>query len=114
MKDLTIKEFEVMLCSIGYLPPRNEDELSFFFQMNEGHRSCLENRHVDIDAILSGRCRVESDFDNHISLSMDQCTMVAEGINNVYSMAARNYENLPKDILDKMRNQHIQHNDAKD
>lgn len=40
--------------------------------------------------------------------------MVAEDITNVYTMAARNYENLPKDILDKMRNQHIQHDDAKD
>lgn len=32
--------------------------------------------------------------------------MVAEDENHEYSMAARNYGRLPKDILAKMRNQH--------
>lgn len=27
MKDLTIEEWDVLLCSTGYLPPRNEEEL---------------------------------------------------------------------------------------
>lgn len=114
MKDLSIKEFEVMLCSTGYLPPRNEDELSFFFQMYEGRQSCLENRHVDIDAILFGRCRVESDLASPVTPFMNQCEMVAESKNYEYSMAARNYENLPKEILEKMRKQHIQQDDGKD
>lgn len=47
-------DFETMLCSTGYLPPRTEDELIFFNQMYEGHQSSIADRHVDVDAIVSG------------------------------------------------------------
>lgn len=47
-------EFETMLCSTGYLPPRTEDELIFFNQMHEGHQSRIADRHVDVDAIVNG------------------------------------------------------------
>lgn len=114
MKDLSIEDFEVLLCSTGCLPPRNEDELSFFCEMYEGRQSCLENRHVDIDAILSGRCRMEPEFDLYETTSIHQDTMVAESDYVRYSMAARNFEKLPKEVLDKMRKQHNQYDDGKD
>ncbi|UKK72331.1 hypothetical protein L6467_00265 [Segatella bryantii] len=105
MKDLSIEELEVMLCSTGYLPPRCEDELMFFNQMYEDYKSHLENRHVDVDSIINGTCRIESDFSYDIGYSDEMSTMVAEDDSH-YSMAARNYSKLPKDILDKMKKQH--------
>lgn len=106
MKVLTIEEWDVLLCSMGYLPPRNEDELSFFDEMYEGYKSRIENRHVDVDMILKGACHVVTDYryveNNHV---LNQAK-VAEDIKHEYSMAARNFDKLPKDILDKMRRQH--------
>lgn len=106
MKDLTIEEFETMLCSTGYLPPRTENELIFFNQMYEGYQSRIADRHVDVDAIASGACRVVSIREYDIDIDEDSNTMVAEGFCDSYSMAARNYDKLPKEILDKMKKQH--------
>ena len=58
MKDLSIEELEVLLCSTGYLPPRNEDELSFFSEMYCDYQSHLEDRHVNVDTILNGICKM--------------------------------------------------------
>lgn len=41
-----------------------------------------------------------------IDIDEDSYTMVAEGFCDSYSMAARNYDKLPKDILEKMKKQH--------
>lgn len=105
MKDFTNKEWDVMLCSTGYLPPRNDEELMFFNQMYEGYKPRIANRHVDVDAIINGKCNLvpSSVTDDYIPLIV----CAAETVNdNQYSMAARNYEKLPKKILDKMKNQH--------
>lgn len=104
MKDLTTEELEVMLCSTGYLPPRNEDELTFFEEMYENYNSRLKDNHVDVESIVNGACRVVS----HYNLDMDNkdktFSMVAK--ETTYSMAARNFDKLPKDILEKMNSQH--------
>lgn len=113
MKNLTIEELEVMMCSTGYLPPRNEDELMFFNQMYEDYKSHLENRHVDVKSIINGTCRIESDLSHDIGYSDATNVMVAEDDSH-YSMAARNYSKLPKDILDKMKKQHKRKDDHED
>lgn len=113
MKDLSMEEFEVMLCSTGYLPPRNEEELVFFSQMYEGHKSRLENRHVDVDSIVNGSCRIVS-FHSALEEQETSCSMVAEDFDDRYSMAARNFGKLPKDVLDKMKSQHKRDNDNED
>lgn len=106
MKDLTIEEWDALLCSTGYLSPRNEEELDFFDEMYEDCKSRIENRHVNIEMILKGTCRVVTDFryvdSNHVSEQIK----VAKDVKHGYSMAARNFDNLPKDVLDKMRRQH--------
>ena len=51
MKDLIIEEWDVLLCSTGYLPPRNEEELDFFDEMYEDYKSRIVNCHVDVDMI---------------------------------------------------------------
>ena len=94
-----------MLCSTGYLPPRNDEELMFFNQMYEGYMPRIANRHVDVDAIINGKCKMapssvidsESLVDVHNNETEDEIH---------YSMAARNYSHLPKNILDKMKEQH--------
>ena len=106
MKELTIQEFEALLCSTGYLPPRNEEELVFFEQMCEGQTSSLTGRHVDVDSILNGTCHL---------VSMSSCREFGHNISSLktnktfnirYSMAARNFNKLPKEVLEKMKNQH--------
>lgn len=106
MKDLTIKEMEVMLCSIGYLPPRNEDELMFFEQMYENYNSKLKDKHVDVESIVNGVCRVVSHYNFDMDNNNKTFSMVAEEPDSPYSMAARNFDKLPKDILEKMKKQH--------
>lgn len=98
MKDLTIDELEIMLEATGYLPPSNEDELAFFDQMYEDYKPRTADRHVDVEAIVNGRCRIVSDSSSNSDIS--------ERVDNRYSMAARNYSKLPKNVLDKMRRQH--------
>ena len=104
MKDLSINEMEIMLCSTGCIPPRNEEELLFFNELYENYDSRIKNRHVDIEAIFNGTNCVVSNY--IYKQSSEYCNMVAEEDNNKYSMAARNYGRLPKEILAKMRSQH--------
>ena len=106
MKDLSINEMEIMLCSTGYIPPRNEEELLFFNELYENYDSRIKNRHVDIEAIFNGLNCVVSNYIYVDKQSSRDCKMVAEDENHEYSMAARNYGRLPKGIIAKMRNQH--------
>lgn len=104
MKDLTIQELDTMLCSTGYLPPRTEEELMFFTQLYEEYTSHIEDRYVDVEAIINGACHIVS---NHKYVNrVESYPMVADEIDHTYSMAARNFDKLPKDILDKMKRQH--------
>ena len=113
MKDLTIDELEVMLCATGYLPPCNEDELSFFEQMYEDYKSRIEDKHVDVEAIINGSCRIVSNYVCSEDFAENNYSNVAEE-SNEYSMAARNYGKLPKDVIDKMRRQHNLKTDEED
>ena len=114
MKDLTIEEFETMLCSTGYLPPRTENELMFFEQMYENYNSRLKDRHVDVESIVNGVCRVVSRNNFDMDNKNKMFSMVAEETDCSYSMAARNFDKLPKDILEKMKNQHKPKENDKD
>lgn len=105
MKEFTNKEWDIMLCSTGYVPPRNDEELLFFNQMYEGYKPRIANRHVDVDAIIHGKCHLVSSSDMDYDLP-SACREVESIDDNQYSMAARNYTKLPKSILDKMKKQH--------
>ena len=105
MRNLSIKEMEKMMCSTGYLPPRNEDELLFFNEMYADYKSRIEDRHIDINSILNGTCRVTSGCDYDLESSDHSSSMVAD-VDNKYSMAARNYDKLPKEVLERMKKQH--------
>lgn len=66
MKNLTSEEFNLLLCSTGFLPPRNEDEHLFFEEMHESYNVQTKNRHVDIDAIINGNCKLSNPEDQII------------------------------------------------
>lgn len=106
MKDLTIDELEIMLEATGYLPPSNEDELAFFDQMYVDYKPRTADRHVDVEAIVNGMCRMVSDSIHVGNNTNSNNSDMSERADNRYSMAARNYSKLPKNILDKMRRQH--------
>ena len=106
MKELTIEEFEAMLCSTGYLPPRNEEELLFFEQLYGAQKSSLTGKHVDVESIINGTCRLVSGPVGD-SGDMDSSFLENEDLfDRNYSLAARNYKKLPKEILEKMKQQH--------
>ena len=106
MKELTIEEFEAMLCSTGYLPPRNEEELLFLEQLYDAQKSSLTGKHVDVESIINGTCRLVSGSVGD-SRDMDSSFMEKEDIfDGNYSLAARNYKTLPKEVLEKMKQQH--------
>lgn len=106
MKELTIEEFEAMLCSTGYLPPRNEEELLFFEQLYGAQKSRLAGKHVDVESIINGTCRLVSGPVGN-SEDMDSSFMEKEDIfDRNYSLAARNYKKLPNEVLEKMKEQH--------
>lgn len=111
MDIMTIEEWDVLLCSTGYLPPRNEEELTFFDELYENYKSRLDGKHVDVDAILNGTCRFVSNSSCNDSINSFDILKDTNSADNKYSMAARNYRKLPKDILDKMRRQHNQDGD---
>lgn len=113
MKNLSIEEFDTLLCSTGYLPPRTEQELMFFNQMYEGYNSHLGNKKVDIDAIINGSCKVVSSNVYEFESEDTILSMVADD-GTPYSMAARNFDKLPKEIIDKMKKQHKVKDDDKD
>lgn len=85
-----------LLSSTGYLPPRNEEEMTVF----EEYYSKIEvdeSFHVDVDSIVNGGCYVRP-----LVRSIGNSASTA----NDMRMAARNFEAMPKDVIDKIRRQH--------
>lgn len=103
MEHIDKNEFMFMLCAIGYLPPRTEQEEDFFEQMYEGYKPNFNNRHIDVDAIIRGECQFispEKECQEH-----KQILVQRQGCESKH-MAARNFCKLPKDIVNKIKSQH--------
>lgn len=93
MKDSIIDK---ILCSTGYLPPRNEDEMTAFEKVFSMVAVKTDFR-VDVDQIVNGVCEVKPivhRFESGYASSSDML------------IAARNFETLPKDVVVKIKNQH--------
>ena len=92
-----IDELYNLLCSDGFLPPRNEEELLETEKRMVGYQFQNDDRHVDVQAIIKGAsCEI-------VSMKRFDDGMVAEPL----GMAARNFENLPPEIIDKIKKQHL-------
>ena len=94
MKDSIINK---ILSTSGYLPPRNESEMTAFEKVYSEVK-VREGFHVDVDSIVNGNCATKPRV-----VSMDN---VGRSAGHDYSMAARNFGNLPEDVVAKIRNQH--------
>lgn len=85
-----------LLCSCGFLPPRNEEELLETEKRMAEFQFKNTDRHVDTQAIING-----------MSCEVVGIKMFDEGIaDRPIGMAARNFERLPKGIIDKIRSKH--------
>ena len=93
MKDSIIDK---ILCSTGYLPPRNEEEMTAFEKIYSKVTVKSDFR-VDVDQIVNGGCRVKPIVRHFES---GNASLV-----NVH-LAARNLEALPKDVVEKIKKQH--------
>ncbi len=85
-----------ILCSTGYLPPRNEDEMNAFEKVYSKVNVKTDFR-VDVDQIVNGSCRVKPivrRFESGYASSSDM------------RIAARNFEALPQDVVEKIKKQH--------
>ena len=86
-----------ILSSSGYLPPRNEEEMTAFekiYSKIEGD----ENFHVDVDGIVNGGCKYEP----KAILQTDSGDFSQDNLR----MAARNFGKLPEDVIEKLKMQH--------
>jgi hypothetical protein len=86
-----------LLCSIGYLPPRNEEEMVAFENIYS-KVEVDENFHVDVDGIVNGGCQYKAKvvtLTGRNDFSQDDLRMVA-----------RNFEGMPKGLVEKLKNQH--------
>jgi hypothetical protein len=93
MKDSIIDK---ILCSTGYLPPRNEEEMTAFEKIYSKVTVKTDFR-VDVDQIVNGGCRVKSIVHRFESVNASSSDML---------LAARNFEALPKDVIEKIKKQH--------
>lgn len=98
MKDSIIDK---ILCSTGYLPPRNKEEMAAFEKIYS-KVTVKKDFHVDVDQIVNGNCRVMPNVRHLRSENTSSSDM---------RMAARNFEALPKEVIDKINKQHKGGND---
>ena len=85
-----------LLCIEGYLPPRNEEEM-LAFEKIYSQMSVNTEFHVDVNCIVNGGCCVKPNgryAGRVITRSNDM------------RIAARNFDEIPKDVIEKIKKQH--------
>ena len=104
MAQLTIDELNFMLGATGNLPPRNEEEHLFFEQMYENYVLKTKDMMVDIEAIVSNRCEMHKVIDDDMCFEEEKLPDMYPKSN--YTMADRNFNKLPKSVIEKIKSQH--------
>lgn len=84
-----------LLCTEGYLPPRNDEEM-IAFEKNYSRMSVNSEFHVDVNRIVDGGCCIKP--------STRPTSRVITRAN--VRIAARNFEDIPKDVIEKIKKQH--------
>lgn len=91
-----MEELYSLLCSDGFLPPRNEEELLETEKRMVGFTFKNGGKSVNAQSIINGAsCEI-------VSMKRFDDGVVAQP----YGMAARNFGNLPKSVIDKIKSQH--------
>lgn len=91
-----------ILCSTGYLPPRNEEEMDAF-EKEYSKVTIDKSFRVDVDSIINGSC--------HLRPQMKPMASSGQFSQTNLRMAARNFENLPEEVVEKMMSQHKKNGD---
>lgn len=94
---------DMIFSTSGYLPPRNEEEMMAFEHVYSKVK-IDKDFHVDVDSIVNGRCHYKPI--NHPSIGNSRSFQY-----NYRSAAARNFEGMSNDIIEKLREQHKDDND---
>lgn len=84
-----------ILSTTGYLPPRNEEEMIAFEKVYSSV-TVNEDSLIDVSRIVNEVCPIRPTI--HIGGSPISASDIR--------MAARNYEAMPRDVIDKIKNQH--------
>jgi len=104
-KHITPENITEWLCSTGFLMPRNEIELERFEKLYGDIDFGLTGREIDPDKIIDGTFEHKKIVKIPDELKQDEVS--------AYRMAARNGNQLPKNILDKIKkNQSNLRNDS--
>ena len=98
MKKSTIDH---ILSTTGYLPPRDEEEMITFEKVYSSV-TVKEGFHIDVRRIVDGVCPINNPIHKE-----GGCTISTSDIR----MAARNYEAMPKCVIDKIKSQHKSEDD---
>ncbi|MBX2897979.1 MAG: hypothetical protein KF687_05615 [Cyclobacteriaceae bacterium] len=103
-KHITPENIDEWLASTGFIFPRNELELARFEKLYEESLEEITGKEIDPDKIIKG------DLDSAKTVEIKPT--INAGDFTEYRMAARNGNDIPKHILDKMkRNQNKKRND---
>ncbi len=104
---VTEENLDVWLHSTGFLYPTNEKQLDRFNKLYQDYDFKLQNATIDIKSIIEGTlCNKTKIFP--LGISSD----VKNEIENLKMVARKGQNNLPKHIIDKMRNKHRDSNDT--
>ncbi|WP_339812652.1 hypothetical protein [uncultured Imperialibacter sp.] len=104
-KHITPENITEWLSSTGFLFPRNEVELERFEKLYCEEDFGLTGTEIDPDKIISGDFKKGKSSKMHADIKKEEI--------NPYRIAARNGNDLPKHILDKIkRNQSKPNNDS--
>lgn len=98
MKESVINK---ILCTSGYLPPRDENE-AIEFEKVYANLVVRDNFHIDVDNIVKGVCPIKP-----ITRNFGRITAGSQDMR----IAARNFESLPKELVEKIKNQHTKEDD---
>lgn len=94
-KHITPENITEWLSSTGFLFPRNEVELHRFEKLYGEDDFGLTGKEIDPDKIINGTFRESKSIRMPLDINKEEI--------NSYRMAARNGNNLPKHIMDKIK-----------
>lgn len=104
---VTEDNLDVWLHSTGFLYPTNEKQLDRFNKLYEDYDFKLKDATIDVKSIIEGTL---SNKTKVIPLNID--SDINNEIESLKMVARKGQSNLPKHIIDKMRNKHRDSNDT--
>lgn len=92
-RHITVSNIDNWISSLGFSFPRNQNEEKLFDKLYKDYDHELNGKEIDPLKLIA-QCEDEEN------------EMGSNNIENNWKMAARNYDGLPKHIIDKMKKNH--------